>query len=93
MFGKTSAAGRVFKDNGYVSTSTESGFGGNTKIQIKVPAGAKVLKVGDHGGVQGHGEHEFLLPRGSRFKVLSDTGPVGSNSYGKTRYVTVELIP
>lgn len=92
LFGKYvgGAVGKVFKDNGFVSTSTNGGFGGDTKIQIHVPAGAKVLKVGDYGGKFKHDETEFLLPRGSRFRVLSDTEE--QSGYTKFRKIQLELI-
>jgi hypothetical protein len=79
-------AGKVFKDNGFVSTSTSQGFGGDTRIKIHLPPGSRVLKVGDYQGSQGHGETEFLLPTGSRFRILSD------DNSGYQRELELELI-
>lgn len=79
-------AGHVFKDNGFVSTSTSQGFGGDTRIKIHLPPGSRVLKVGDYKGSQGHDETEFLLRTGSRFRILSDV------KKGHERELELELI-
>jgi hypothetical protein len=91
MFGMSNAVGAVFKDDGFISTSAWQGFSGDAEITIQVPAGAKVLKVGNYGGKFGHGESELLLPRGSRFRVLEDSGPTKGGA-GVHRKVKLELI-
>ena len=86
MFGNVGASvGSVFKDDGFISTSTDKEFGGD-KLEILLPAGAKVLKVGDYGGSYNHSETEFLLPRSSRFKIISD------KKIGYYRHTQLELI-
>jgi hypothetical protein len=73
MFGNIGTAiGKVFRDNGFTSTSTNKEFHGDTTVRIHLPAGTKVLRVGDYGGSFGHSESEFLLPAGSRYRILSD---------------------
>lgn len=74
--------GSVFQDNGFVSTSLNSKVAGNFATsknviaEIRVPKGSKgaymdSLKT-DLSKQQP--EHELILPRGSRFKIVSSTG-------------------
>lgn len=83
--------GDVFQDKGYVSTSTGSGFGGDVRMQIHVPkgsTGAFVDPISTH-----QGEKEFLLPRGSRFRVVSSE-KIQDGAYGSTiTKLKLELIP
>lgn len=77
--------GDTFGDMGYTSTSTSravtSQFGkqsGGKQVSIRLPAGSKALYL-EHprikktlGGVGNAWEGEMLLPRGSKFKVISN---------------------
>lgn len=73
--------GATFTDPGFVSTSISSeatrpflqGAKQPVLFQIEVPAGAKAGFVGV--GKQG-GERELLLPRGSKFEIVSTDGAV-----------------
>ena len=65
--------GDEFQDHGFVSTSLHKKvgekFGKEAVIEITVPKGAKAIAF-DSVFTGGHmGEHELLLPRGSKFKV------------------------
>jgi hypothetical protein len=73
--------GRVFKDKGYVSTTwhDKKDYGAAKRkgaqkgsIKIVVPAGAKGFQPNEFGAF-GDAEGEVLLPRGSRFRIISDT--------------------
>jgi hypothetical protein len=78
MFGAPGEhVGGEFNSKSYVSTTTvrgaDTGFGygysksgpGMAKLEILVPKGSKMVPGNDF-------EHELLLPRDSRFKVISD---------------------
>lgn len=78
MFGgEGSTVGKTFQDNGFVSTSTSEKvawkFHGSdgAEIHIHIPAGKKALKILLQED-DDDSEKEIMLPRGSRFKVLSD---------------------
>ena len=58
--------GSVWSDDGYMSTSSASGFGGNHRFEISVKSG-KMIK-----GISGHPkEEEVLMPRGTRFRIVA----------------------
>ena len=78
--------GKSFTDPAFVSTTSddESSFGDTMKFVIHVPKGAKGLYVESIS--EGKDEHEFLIPPGSKFKVLG----TGKNQYG-IRTVTLGL--
>ena len=70
--------GEVFADKGFVSTSTDWTTGSDFQsygsldhkmMQIRVPKGSKALAIN---GLlkEGPSEHEVILPRGSKFKVV-----------------------
>jgi hypothetical protein len=88
--------GAVFTDHGYVSTSkTREVWSGETQMEIRVPRGMKVLDLNHTTGSDNDSELEVLLPRGVRYRVISD-GPMGLNKigYGKqTRHIVVEVLP
>lgn len=79
--------GDVFTDNGFVSTSLDRKaalkFNKNT-TEIRVPKGSKgglmdsVRTKADLIRLDQKSEHELLLPRGSKFRVLSNSkdGPI-----------------
>jgi hypothetical protein len=78
MFGdEGSTVGNTFQDNGFVSTSTSERaawkFHGHSgaQIHIHIPAGNKAMKILLQAD-DDDSEKEIMLPRGSRFKVLSD---------------------
>lgn len=59
--------GDVFEDKGYASTSVDNAFHRDVLIEIIIPKGTRVLSLIDSA------EKEVLLPRGSRFEVISRT--------------------
>ena len=85
-----SMTGKVFSDKGFVSTTTDdkvqkrfSMANNSAAMKIKVPAGTRAISLGFGGDKR---EREILLPRGSRFKVISDV------LNGKTRHIELELL-
>jgi ADP-ribosyltransferase exoenzyme len=66
-----SHTGDTFTDHAYMSTSHGTGFSGDTKMAIEIPAGTRVIRP-DGLGYHGDNEGEIMLPRGSRFQVISD---------------------
>lgn len=70
--------GDTVVDKGFMSTSLNKRFGsawsGAVAIEIRVPKGSKGAYLGTISN-QGNNESEFLLPRGSKLKVLSKTAP------------------
>jgi hypothetical protein len=76
--------GDEFTDKGFVSVSANPKIAkhfGHGSALIKLPAGAKVIPIGDKSQVSK--EAELLINRGSRFKVLEHTG----------KHITLELRP
>lgn len=72
--------GKTFSDRGYTSTTAMSpsskamsNFFGNddAQLEIEIPAGARVLRP-DGAGAYGDDEKEILLPRNSKFEIVSD---------------------
>jgi len=67
--------GSVFEDKGFVSTSKNKakakGFGSNT-VTIRTKAGQHGIDMNQRLGTQTglSGEHEILLPRGTKFRVV-----------------------
>jgi hypothetical protein len=79
--------GAVFQDHGYSSTSKDPGvWSGNVVMQIRIPAGAKVLDLNHTTGSQHSSEQEILLNRGSKYRVVSDSKKAGE------RKIVVELV-
>lgn len=74
--------GKVYTDNGFLSTSlsSEDSFGGNIQLEIEVPKGAKGAYVG-YISQQGHAESEVLFDRGQYMRILS----VERDRYGNRR--------
>lgn len=74
-----------FVDKGFVSTSAHKSVADSfslfNRIEIRIPKGSKALPV--YNG----GEAEVILPRGSKFKVISATKTAASK-----RRITVELV-
>lgn len=81
--------GDVMTDKGFVATSTAehtaSNFaaasdamhhGGGAIVEIHVPRGAHALSVDPVGGTH-NDEHEVLLPRDSKFRILAVHAPAG----------------
>lgn len=77
-FLKSLVPGTVFEDKGYVSTSIDRSRTDGQGIQIRVPKGSKAMYMpGIHkksGGVNPlfQLEQELLLPRNSKFNVISN---------------------
>lgn len=98
-FFETLKVGDVFEDKGYVSTTVDAGvaqqFGSSGSMyqglamRIKLPAGSKGIfpsgykALGRDDWERNADEAEFLLPRGSKFKVIAKRGKVWD----------VELVP
>ncbi|AYD86756.1 hypothetical protein SEA_MICRODON_9 [Streptomyces phage Microdon] len=67
--------GDEYTDYGYGSTSkSTSGWSGKVVMEVRIPAGTRVLDVNHNGIVScSTSEQEILLPRGVRYRVVSDT--------------------
>jgi hypothetical protein len=67
--------GDEYVDYGYGSTSkSTSGWSGKVVMEVRIPAGTRVLDVNHNGIVScSTSEQEILLPRGVRYRVVSDT--------------------
>lgn len=65
--------GAEYIDRGYGSTSKAIGFGGTVKLEIRIPKGKKVIDLNHTTGSNFPHEQEVLLPRGTRYRVISDT--------------------
>lgn len=83
-------AGGVFVDHGYSSTSKDpSIWPGAVHMQVRVPAGTKVLDLNHTAGSQHSSEQEILLDRDTHYRVVSD----GPNPGGSGRLIVVEVVP
>jgi hypothetical protein len=73
--------GKVLLDKGFMSTSTIKGseFGGNVKLEIYVPAGAKGAYLSSGISAVGQGEHELLFDKGCRMKIVSVSYDIWNN--------------
>lgn len=87
--------GEMFEDGAFLSTTSNKdvsrGFVYKGSVEIRVPAGTKAAAMDANPGsvyLDEDSENEYLLPRGSRFRVLS----VGENEVGKPHLV-VEMLP
>ena len=90
-FGGHVQEGTIVKDNGFISTSTSKGFAEGWKsgctIHIDVPKGTKGMNVEKISSYGSH-EHEIILPRGSKFEVVSVHPSYGGNPpVVKVKYV------
>jgi len=66
--------GQMFMDLGYNSTSTEKAFSGAVKVELFVPKGTPAIFMpGLFKSGNGWGEKELLLPRGSTYRIDSNT--------------------
>lgn len=91
--------GQSFMDPAYISTSTHdkisTEYAANSKIRFKivVPAGKKVLPINTVLGKRNHyfGEHEVLLPRGSKFKVVEIINETWDTELGVGRTIKVVM--
>jgi hypothetical protein len=81
--------GTVIQDKGYVSTSknkhTAESFGNGSYLYITSPKGTKVLDLNATLKQKSlhKGEHEVLLPRGTRFKVTKIELPPAEFGYSE----------
>ena len=71
-------------DDGGYDDGPAGSTGPAVQIEMRLPQGAKALNMESFKDLR---ESELLLPRKSKFKVLSDSGP------GEPRMMTMELIP
>lgn len=91
--------GQSFSDPAFSSTSTHekisTEYAASSKIRFKVvvPAGKKVLPINTVLGKKNHffGEHEVLLPRGSKFKVVEIINETWSVDMGVGRTIKVVM--
>lgn len=91
-FGKRISAGDVFEEKGYTSTAAvvlPAHFRGEVNMRIKIPKGRNAAPVPSR---YPH-EDEFLLPRGSKFRVLSvEERPKDEFSSEMVKHIEVELV-
>jgi len=59
--------GMIIEERGFTSTSTASGFGGNTRFEVKGKTGRDISKLSHYPS-----EAEVLFKAGTRFKVVSN---------------------
>jgi hypothetical protein len=81
-------AGDHFVEPGYTSTSATAPFGGEMTMRIKIPRGAAAAPI----PTRYASEDEFLLPPGTKFRVVNNTRTVaatGSVSY----HLELEVVP
>jgi len=79
--------GAVYMDHGYSSTSKDPGvWSGSVVMEVRIPAGARVLDLNHTTGSQHANEKEILLNRGSKYKIVSDGKVAGE------RRIVVELV-
>lgn len=79
--------GVVYMDHGYSSTSKDPGvWSGSVVMEVRIPAGARVLDLNHTTGSQHANEKEILLNRGSKYRVVSDGQKAGE------RRIVVELV-
>ena len=82
----TKSKGKTFTDPAFISSTAndKTSFGDDIQFQIHVPKGAKGMHVGL---ISLHpGENEFLMPPGSKFKVL---GTEEKKIWGGTQRIVV----
>jgi hypothetical protein len=80
--------GDTFVEPAYCSTSATTPFGGEMKMRIKIPKGAAAAPI----PTRYSDEDEFLLPRGTKFKVVKNTRLV--DKYGHENFeIEVEVMP
>ena len=68
-FAATINPGDVYREPGYTSTAATSPFDADVTVRIRVPAGAHAAPIPSRYPT----EDEFLLPRGSSFRVVAKT--------------------
>ncbi|UTN93013.1 ADP-ribosyltransferase [Streptomyces phage Marky] len=80
--------GDEYVDYGYGSTSkSTSGWSGKVVMEVRIPAGTRVLDVNHNGIVScSTSEQEILLPRGVRYRVVKD------EMIGGQRRITTEIV-
>jgi colicin import membrane protein len=85
-------AGSVFVDEGFGSTSKSPGnWSGDVHLEVRIPKGAKFLDLNHTVGSEYPTEMELLLPRKTRYKVVSDSWSNGGSKTG-TRKLVVEIV-
>jgi hypothetical protein len=82
--------GGVFVDDGYSSTAKDPAvWSGSVHMEVRIPAGTKVLDLNHTTGSQHSSEQEILLNRGTKYKVISD----GPGHTAGVRKIVVEVVP
>lgn len=75
---KKDVLGTTFTESGYSSTSAYDNFAfgekNNIRIKIKAPKGTRGLAFSHNYSLKYADEYEFLLPRGSSFKIVATDG-------------------
>jgi hypothetical protein len=72
------AVGAIVKDKGFACTTTDKKIAAQfakrangVSVEIRLPKGAKAMRIGKITGKNMHNENEVLLSRGTKFKVVS----------------------
>jgi hypothetical protein len=72
------AVGAIVKDKGFACTTTDKKIAAQfakrangVSVEIRLPKGAKAMRIGKITGKNMHNENEVLLGRGTKFKVVS----------------------
>ena len=88
--------GNVYQDLAYGSTAKDkNAFSGNVWMEVRIPKGHKVIDANYATGSKFSHEQEILLPRGTKYRVVSDQAspPDGTKPYSGKRYIVVEIVP
>lgn len=79
--------GDVFREPGFTSTSATKPFEGNVELRIKLPKGTAAAPI----PTRYPSEYEFLLPPGTKFRVVSNTKTTDADGDAKYQ-IEVEVI-
>lgn len=87
------APGATYTEPGYSSTAKYTGtWSGSVQMEIRVPPGAKLLDLNHTTGSDHPTESEVLLPRNTKYRVVSDSwSEPGASKSGK-RLLVVEVV-
>lgn len=88
--------GEVYVDDAYGSTAKDKkAYTGTVWVEVRIPKGHKVIDANHASGSQFSHEQEVLLPRGAKYRVVSDQAspPDGTKPFQGNRYIVVEIIP
>ena len=83
--------GKVFQDDGFASTTINPGMATDWKdavMQIHVPSGQKAIPL--EAITKSASEHEFLLPRGTQYRIIGSENRMINNRLVKVVKVVVQ---